>query len=263
MKLYHNIISTCSQKVRLVLAEKNIAFTSELLDLQRGDQFKPAYLELNPNAVVPTLEDGGRIYTESTLINEYLDDAYPEIAMKPADAAERHRMRYWCKRIDGLHPACGIQTYAIAVRPGLQRRPADEVKALVDQIPDKTRREIRRSVIDLGVQAPSFRGALAEHVVLFGALQTRLDDHDWLAGEAFSLADAALLPYVLRVEHIGLSSLVSDRPALAAWFKRVQERPAYTSAVAEHLPQALVDNFAKAAALVETELADALSAVGQ
>lgn len=263
MKLYHNIASTCSQKVRLVLAEKNLAFESEFLDLQRGDQFAPDYLKLNPNAVVPTLEDGGQVYIESTLINEYLDDAYPETPMKPADAAERHRMRHWCKRIDALHPACGVQTYAIAVRPNLQRRPASEVQALVDQIPDKTRRETRRSVIELGVQAPSFRGALAEHVVLFDALQTRLNDHDWLAGDSYSLADAALLPYVLRVEHIGLGSLVASRLSLAAWFERIQQKPAYAIAVAEYLPQALIDNFAKAAALVEQELADSLSAVGQ
>ncbi len=263
MKLYHNVISTCSQKVRLVLAEKNLAFDSELLDLQRGDQFAPDYLKLNPNAVVPTLADGGRVYIESTLINEYLDDAYPEVAMKPDVAAERHRMRHWCKRIDALHPACGVQTYAIAVRPGLQRRPAEEVQAFVDQIPDETRRETRRSVIDLGVEAPSFQGALAAHVALFDMLQTRLNDFDWLAGDAYSLADAALIPYVLRVEHIGLGSLVSDRPSLAAWFDRVQEKPAYAIAVTELLPQALIDNFAKAAALVEQDLARLLSAVGQ
>ena len=59
MKLYHNIVSTCSQKVRLVLAEKNLVYESEFLDLQRGDQFAPDYLKLNPNAVVPTLEDDG------------------------------------------------------------------------------------------------------------------------------------------------------------------------------------------------------------
>ena len=134
---------------------------------------------------------------------------------------------------------------------------------MVDQIPDKTRRETRRSVIELGVQAPSFQGALAEHVVLFDALQTRLNDHDWLAGDSYSLADAALLPYVLRVEHIGLGSLVACRLSLAAWFKRIQEKPAYATAVAEYLPQALIDNFAKAAALVEQELADSLNAVGQ
>ena len=78
MKLYHNPVSTCSQKVRLVLAEKGLEYESEVLDLLAGDQFAPDYVAKNPSAVVPTLEDGGRVFVESTLINEYLDDAYPE-----------------------------------------------------------------------------------------------------------------------------------------------------------------------------------------
>ena len=77
MRLYHNPISTCSQKVRMVLHEKGLAFDDTVLDLQQGEQFEPDYQALNPNAVVPTLEDQGSVMIESTLINEYLDDAYP------------------------------------------------------------------------------------------------------------------------------------------------------------------------------------------
>ena len=75
MKLYHNALSTCSQKVRLVLAEKHLTFESILMDLQTGDQFSAEYRKINPKAVVPSLEDQGRVYIESSLINEYLDDA--------------------------------------------------------------------------------------------------------------------------------------------------------------------------------------------
>ena len=78
MKLYHNPMSSCSQKVRLVLAEKKLPYESEILDLQKGAQFSEEYLRLNPNALVPTLIDDGATFIESTLINEYLDDQYPE-----------------------------------------------------------------------------------------------------------------------------------------------------------------------------------------
>ena len=100
MKLYHNPISTCSQKVRLVLCEKGIEVEDALLDLQRGDQFDPAYLRLNPNGVVPTLEHAGGVITESTLINEYLDDAFPEPSLRPPEATGRHSMRLMTKRVD-------------------------------------------------------------------------------------------------------------------------------------------------------------------
>ena len=66
MKLYHAAPSTCSQKVRLVLAEKGLDYESVELDLQAGDQFEPGYLDKNPNGVVPTLEDGSATLIEST-----------------------------------------------------------------------------------------------------------------------------------------------------------------------------------------------------
>jgi glutathione S-transferase len=59
LTLYHGRTSVCSLKTRLALAEKGIDFDSKLLTL-RGDQFEPAYMALNPNAVVPTLVHEGR-----------------------------------------------------------------------------------------------------------------------------------------------------------------------------------------------------------
>lgn len=95
MKLCHNGRCSGSQKVRMVLAEKNLPFESRIMDLQKGDQFDSASVKLNPAALVPTLEDQGRIYIESTLIIEYVDDAYPEPALTPADpdAARRPELQ--------------------------------------------------------------------------------------------------------------------------------------------------------------------------
>ncbi len=76
MKLYHSGTSVCAIKARITLEEKGLAWDGELLDLQRGDQHRPEYLKLNPNAVVPTLVHDGRVVIESTLILEYLDEAF-------------------------------------------------------------------------------------------------------------------------------------------------------------------------------------------
>ena len=57
--LYHGLASTCSKKVRFCLYEKNVPFKSHLLDLQKFEQHRPQYLELNPNGVVPTLVHDG------------------------------------------------------------------------------------------------------------------------------------------------------------------------------------------------------------
>ncbi len=258
MKLYHNQISTCSQKVRLVLAEKELDYESALINLLAGEQFAPEYVAKNPNAVVPTLEDGGRVFIESTLINEYLEDAYPEPALAPLDAAGRHAMRLWTKKIDELHPLCGIQTFAIGARPGMLARPKEEVDALIEAIPDPTRRAVRRSVIDHGVQAPEFVGAYQGHVKFFDLADQALSNTAFLVGDAFSLADAALLPYVLRVDHLNLSGLLADRRGLEAWYERVQAMPAYQTAVADFLTEPMVAGFRAAGEAVADDVARAV-----
>ena len=86
IELYHNDMSVCAQKVRFTLAEKKLAWDSHHMNLRAGDQQKPEYLKLNPNALVPTLVDDGTVIIESTVINEYLDDAYPDLPLRPAAA---------------------------------------------------------------------------------------------------------------------------------------------------------------------------------
>lgn len=133
MQLYHNAVSTCSQKVRMVIHEKGQMVEDNLIDLQKGEQFGEDYVKLNPNAVVPTLIDDDKVMIESTLINEYLDDVYPEKGLKPENEAERYLMRLICKKIDdSLHPACGIVTYSIGMRPGLLARPKAEIAAAME-----------------------------------------------------------------------------------------------------------------------------------
>ncbi len=260
MRLYHNPISTCSQKVRMVLHEKGLAYESTIIDLQKGEQFEPDYLKLNPNAVVPTLEDNGNVMVESTLINEYLDDAYPEVSLKPVDPVDRHRMRYFCKKIDdSLHGACGVLTYAIGARPALLRRPRAEVEALIDKIPNSTRREARRSVVDEGVRAPVFRNAMEIHREMFDLAETWLASRAWLTGDAFSLADCALLPYVIRVDHLNLSAEIDGRPQLARWYRAVQQRPAFAEAVTRWAPQPVVAAFRQAGSDVAKEIAEVMS----
>ena len=91
LELFHNDMSTCSQKVRLALAEKGLDWTDHHLNLRAADQQKLDYLALNPNGVVPTIRDYGTVVIESTVINEYLDDAYPAPPLRPEDASARSR----------------------------------------------------------------------------------------------------------------------------------------------------------------------------
>ena len=109
LTLYHSVESTCAQKVKLVLAEKGLEWDENRLNLRRGDQFSPEYLALNPKGVVPTLVHDNVVIRESTIINEYLDDAFPEPSLRPSSPAETSLMRLWVKTFDDdVHPAVGV-----------------------------------------------------------------------------------------------------------------------------------------------------------
>ncbi|MGH0033847.1 MAG: glutathione S-transferase family protein [Myxococcota bacterium] len=263
LELYHNALSSCSQKVRIVLGEKHLDWKGHEVDLLGGGQHDPEYVKLNPNHVVPTLVHDGHVLIESTLINEYLDDAFPERPMRPADPAARHAMRLFVKRIDdGVHPAAGILTYGIATRPVVLGQPPERRRASWENIPDPARRAARRSVIEHGVAAPEMRGALEAFIGLLDRMETLLASHPWLVGDAFSLADACALPYVLRLEHLALGHLVAARPRAAAWFERIQALESYPAMISDGLPAPILAMFQRNAEEVRGELEGLVAAIG-
>ena len=77
IRLYEYPPSSNCQKVRLVLAEKNLPYETVLIDLRQNQQKSPDYLRVNPYGLVPAMEDEGTVLYESTIINEYLEERYP------------------------------------------------------------------------------------------------------------------------------------------------------------------------------------------
>jgi glutathione S-transferase len=232
IELYHNDMSVCAQKVRFALAEKKLTWEGHHLNLRVGDQQKPEYLKLNPNAVVPTLVDNGTVIIESTVINEYLDDAYPEMRLKPADAAGRARMRLWTKQLDeGVHSATSVVSSAIAFR---YQKLAIGIEALEEfhkKMPDPVKREKSWENITKGVESRFFPEAIKRFDKLLSDIEATLADSPWLAGNEFSLADVGYAPYITRLDHLQLQFLWDKRPHIPDWYDRLRERRGYTEAL--------------------------------
>ena len=223
MELYHNNMSVCAQKVRVVLAEKGLKPTEHHLNLRAGESHTPEYLKLNPKGVVPTLIDKGEPIIESTIISEYLDEVQPEPALRPADPIKRAKMRKWTMVPDtGLHRACAMVTFAIAFRHQEQSK---QLAALGPK--ERAEREERNR---LGLDAPGAADAVLFHVKMLDDMARQLDKTPWLAGDQFSLADTAVLPYVIRQEHLMQSWLWDDagpRAAVGDWLKRAKARKGF------------------------------------
>jgi glutathione S-transferase len=229
LELYHSDMSTCSQKVRLVLYEKELTPVEHRLNLYAGDATRADYLKLNPNGVVPTLVDRGQAIIESSAICEYLDDAYPQPSLRPADALPRARMRAWTLRGDqGLHRACGVLSFAIALRDRMLALAHEEMERRIARKPDPAVREYQRQVIERGVEATQVPAALRVCDRVLADASRQLDDTPWLVGEEISLADTALLPYVCRLEDLSMAWMWRDRyPSIAGWLARCKARSNY------------------------------------
>lgn len=231
--LYQGSTSVCSVKVRLALEEKGLSFEGEILDLQRGDQHRPDYAKLNPNEVVPTLVHDGKVLIESTLIIEYLDEAFPNPPLMPADPALRHQARLFMKKIDDyLHAACSTVTFATANRKVLIQKSAEELAAHLAKIPNPDYRERQRLSITQGLAAPHVAQALKNYDKYLGDMEEALGKHAYLAGAQYTLADAAATPYIFRAEAIGLDGLWRGRrPKVTEWYQRVRARASFDRAV--------------------------------
>lgn len=251
LTLYHNALSTCSQKVRMALAEKQLEFTSQLVDLVGGEQHAPDFVALSPKHVVPLLIADGTVLRESSIINEYLDTLGDAPSLIPHDPLAQAQMRLWVRRIDDdIHgKTSGVLTHAIWTRKAVGIRPADEIEAYLAALPDMQERELRRDLIGNGVRSSYMQGAIVRMAQFIGEMNETLEKSQWLMGDALTLADIAVMPYILRVRDTGFAGFWTDgqRPAVARWLRDIQTRPSFRSAVTEWVPDdltAILQSFA-------------------
>ena len=236
--LYESPSAVCAAKVRVTLAEKGIDYERRTLDLGKGDQFDPAYMKLNPNAVVPTFVDGDTVVIESTVINEYLDDRFPEPPLKPIDPAGRARMRLWTKREDGIHDVINTMTNVLNFRPVLLQKSEAERVARYSKIPDPAKREKWRSLLEEGATSPIVGAALQRLVKHFKDMEAALAQHDYLIGDSFTLADSGLLSFFHRLQMLQCAWMWQDHfPAVTAWYARCKSRPSHKAAIVDPIPE--------------------------
>ena len=231
--LYHSTTSVCAIKVRLTLAEKELDYDGELLNLREGEQHKPGYVKLNPNHVVPTLIHDGKAIIESTLIVEYLDETFTDPPLMPADPYGRAIARLWMKKIDDyIHAACSTLTFAIVFPPVFRNKTQEQREAYYAAMPNATYRERQRLSVEQGLGAPHVPAAAQAYDKYIGEMEATLASSPYLAGQAYSLADAAATPYVFRLEMLGLDKLwIGKRPRVEDWCARIRERPSFARAI--------------------------------
>jgi len=236
LTLYHYDRSTAAQRVRLLIEEKGLEWNSVIVDTATGDvgQLPPNYHDLNPKGLVPAIENNGRGICESVILLEYLEDAFPETSFRPKSAEDRADMRLWMNRIgDGIHVASRTIGVCIVNRFIYLEQGEDKIKDYHAKMRDLVRRDNDKVNISMGLESPLLPSSLKKFKELFSDMNERLADHDWLAGDSYSIADIALVVYMRRMESFMMSPLWDDMVHLNEWYARIAARPAYQKAVVE------------------------------
>ncbi len=205
LHLLHYHMSSCSQKVRILLGELGIKFTSHHIDLRRGEQKTPWYLGINPNGVVPVLVHDGAVHIESNDIIQYLNERFapPEASLIPGAPEPAAQMQVLMDLEDQLHQDLRTVTFTYLAPSGSMHNDATAGQGL-DYI-------------------GRFHGA-------FSQLTGYLQQQPFLLGTHLTLADIAWFISVHRLKIAGYP--LRQHPELHAYYLRLAERPAFKKQVA-------------------------------
>ncbi|MGB5246209.1 MAG: glutathione S-transferase family protein [Woeseia sp.] len=251
LELYHHGSSVCAAKVRFALAEKGVAPDQmHYIDILKGEQFDPAYIKINPKAVVPSLVHDGNIINESTVICEYVNDAFDGPSLVPDDPLARARMRIWEKAVDEqLHPACGELTFVCCHRHIVMRLGEEKLREFLSSTPDQsvtsTWKERKKEIVRLGFEAPGIEDKIRMYDGYLFKMEEALKQFKWLAGDTFSLADIALTPYVNRLDMMSMSGMWTDGrlPQVEAWFDRIKAMESFGPTFLDWCPEDLTNDL--------------------
>jgi glutathione S-transferase len=235
LKLYHAEPAANSLKALIAFKEKGLPFESRYVDLHKFEQHEPWFVAINPEGQVPVLEHDGAIITQSTVILEYLEDAFPDApALRPADAVGKARMRYWTKFVDehvmnyvsihGWHRMVGIIARSIE---------AGEFEKLMARIPLHEQREKWRTA-RTGFSEAELANASRKIEVAVDKAEEQLKTSPWIAGPMFTLADINLFANCgFALQRLFPDLRIESRaPRVLEWVERVRARPGVQAAFA-------------------------------
>lgn len=204
MKLYNLNLSNFATKSRIVVFEKGAKI--EIADIPGGNPKSPEYLKVNPLGKIPSLEADGVLIAESEVINEYLEEKFPNPPLLPKSPEARAQARFFTR----LHD--------LYLDPPL--------RALFGHLNPKNRDE---KVVNEKLSELQGRLDLLETMLAAPG--------NFAAGPEFTLADCALAPTMFFITNMlpgfGAKPPLESRPKLTAWWTKVQTRPSVNKALGE------------------------------
>ncbi|MDR9826987.1 glutathione S-transferase family protein [Vibrio sp. FNV 38] len=236
LHVYHAGFSNCAMRVRIALEEKGLPWTSHLIDLTKGEQLTKEYIGINPNAVVPTLVDDGVVIIDSADIIDYIDDKYDHNSLRPTLEADQQLMYQWMYLARDNHLSIKTYMYSNLGKTGAMKRTEQQMTEYREnQTFDKALLEFHERFNSAdGFSTQDVETATAVIDECFAKMDERLKDHQWLAGDAFSLADVAWIPQLIVLKAARYP--FENYAHLEAWKNAIIQRPSFKKGVLDWLP---------------------------
>lgn len=234
LRYYHAEPVANSLKSMIPLKEKGLEFESVYVDLHRFEQHSDWFVKINPEGQVPVLDHDGTIITHTTVINEYLEDVFPDIPLRPRDPVGAARMRYWNKFIDehvmnhvsmhGWHRMVGVIARNIE---------SGEFEKLLENIPLPDQRK-KWLTARSGFSETDLANATDKIVYAVDKVEKQLGETRWIAGNDFTLADINFYSHCgMMVERMFPDLDIAQRaPRLVEWRDRMTARDGVAAALA-------------------------------
>ena len=231
---YHAEPAANSLKSMIPLKEKGLTFESHYVDLHKFEQHSDWFVKINPEGQVPVLIHDGHTITHTTVINEYLEDVFPDVPLRPADAVGKARVRQWNKFVDeqvmnyvsmhGWHRMVGV--IARNIENG-------EFEKLLASIPLPDQRK-KWADARSGFSAEQLAHASEKIIYAVDRVETQLGETAWIAGDMFTTADINFYSMCgMMVERMFPEMEIATRaPRMVNWRDRMNARPGVIAALA-------------------------------
>ena len=213
MKLYNYFRSSASFRVRIALNFKGLPYEYAAVHLTKagGQQFSPAFRAINPDALIPVLDDGGHTLTQSLAIIEYLDETYPEPPLLPKTPLERAYVRAIALAIAcEIHPLNNLRVLRYLVR---------DLKAT-----DEQKNAWYRHWVEQGLASIEAR------------LVAERQSGRYALGDQVTLADVVIVPQIFNAKRF--ECRLDHVPTVMRIFDHCMELPAFVDARPAHQPDA-------------------------
>mgnify|MGYP000322775384 CR=1 FL=1 len=228
--LYSSAASPCVRRVRITLIEKGIDFDTVEISLPNMEQRSDEYLALNPNGYVPTLCHGERVLFESSVINQYLEEQFPDAPLIPKDPAGQAKVAMWIEAEGAMAKIFRPIMYQRIQAPviHISRTLEESLKIVERATHDPIDKAWQKKVWSLQVLSPNQEAKHQRQLLHWlDRVESALVGQDYLVGNEFTQADISLFPRIEMYAYLAIEINAQRYPNVLSWMARLKLRPSF------------------------------------